>query len=591
MRRNNRGGKPFLIFPKNTYKQSALKGFKIGFLVLIIYILFSNSGKSQALYLQIQAEDSVENAVIDSLGYQKKHANLKSLLGEIDSVFQRVQRIGFIDARVFKPQKENDSLYKSIFSLGKHYLYIYIRTESLPLTEKVQKQLGLTVENKQLKIPIEKVESFLDFLNQEVSSRGRPFGFVRLVNLRKDENASIWADLEIDFSQKRQIDKIVIKGYEKFPRGFLKHFVGIKKGQEFNKKLLDKKVERLGNIRFASSLRSPEVQFTTDSTAVYLYLEKRKSNSFDGFLGFSNEEGNNRLKITGHVDVVLLNNLNFGESLHLEYKSDGDEQTRFRADVDLPFLFQTPFGLQLGLDIFKKDSTFTTVEQRGRLNYRFNDKFTAFVGYRHSESNNLLGEDQQVVGSTIEDYSARFASVGGQYLVYNPYNDLFPVKTRLNLELGHGNRERFLEKTNQWLFVSDLSHIFDLNQRNSFFLRNLSSVLSSNDYLTNELFRFGGINSLRGFEENSIAASLLSSTQTEYRFMLAGNLYVHSIVDYAYFENEVLNLRENLYGVGFGIGLETGAGLLKVNFANGKSDGQDFEFVNTKIHLSLTTVF
>lgn len=573
------------------YQKSTSKGLKRYFFVLIIYILFSNIGNGQELYLQIQAEDSVKNAVIDSLSYQQKHANLKTLLREIDTVFYRVQKIGFLDARVFKPQKENDSLYKSIFVLGKQYQYIYIQFDSLPLTEKVQKQLGISAENKFLKVPIEKVEGFLDFINKEVSNRGRPFSFVQLQNLRKGEKASVWADLEISSSKKRYIDKIVIKGYEKFPQGFLKHFVGIKKGQEFNKKVLDKKVERLENIRFASSLRSPEVQFTKDSTAVYLYLDKRKSNSFDGFLGFSNEEENSRLKITGHVDVVLLNNLNFGESLQLEYKSDGNEQTRFRADVDLPFLFQTPFGLQLGLDIFKKDSTFTTVEQRARLKYQFNEKFNAFVGYRHSESNNLLEESEQIVGSLIEDFTAQFTSLGGQYLIYNSYDDLFPVKTSLNLELGYGNRERFREKTTQWWIVSDLSHIFELNRRNAIFVRNLSSVLSSDNYLTNELFRFGGINSLRGFEENSIAASLFSSTQTEYRFLLAGNLYVHSIIDYAYFENDAFGFRENLYGVGFGLGLQTGAGLLKVNFANGKADGQDFEFVNTKIHLSLTTTF
>jgi outer membrane protein assembly factor BamA len=451
--------------------------------------------------------------------------------------------------------------------------------------------LGLVSENNRLKIPLAETESFLDFLNREISNQGRPFSFVQLENIRKGEDGILLADLKIHSSKKRQIDKIVIKGYEKFPRGFLKHFVGIKTGQEFNKKLLDEKVERLENIRFASSIKPPQVQFTKDSTAVYLYLEKRKSNSFDGFLGFSNDEEDSKLQVTGHVDVVLLNNLNFGESLHLEYKSDGDEQTQFRAEVDLPFLFQTPFGLNLGLDIFKKDSTFTTVDQRARLKYQFNEKLSAFVGYRHSESNNLLDEDEQTVGGVIEDFSANFTSIGGQYLVYNTYNDLFPIKTSLNLELGYGTRERFQEETTQWLAVLDFSQIFELNRRNTIYVRNLSSFLSSDNYLTNELFRFGGINSLRGFEENSIAASLFSSTQSEYRFLLASNLYIHSIVDYAYFENEVLGLRENLYGVGFGIGLQTDAGLLKVNFANGKTDGQDFEFANTKIHLSLTTLF
>src|SRR5699024_8209006 len=101
------------------------------------------------------------------------------------------------------------------------------------------------------------------------------------------------------------IDEVVIKGYEKFPRSFLKHFIGIKIGRPFNKKRLEEKVERLHNLPFAGSIRSPEVQFTKDSTSIYLYLEKEKSNTFEGFLGFSNDENENNLKLTGDVNVVL----------------------------------------------------------------------------------------------------------------------------------------------------------------------------------------------------------------------------------------------------------------------------------------------
>jgi len=40
-----------------------------------------------------------------------------------------------------------------------------------------------------------------------------------------------------------------------------------------------------------------------------------------------------------------------------------------------------------------------------------------------------------------------------------------------------------------------------------------------------------------------------------------------------------------------GIGLQTKAGIARLNIANGNIENQDFNFSNTKIHLSLSSRF
>jgi outer membrane translocation and assembly module TamA len=123
------------------------------------------------------------------------------------------------------------------------------------------------------------------------------------------------------------------------------------------------------------------------------------------------------------------------------------------------------------------------------------------------------------------------------------------------------------------------------------YLQNTTSLLISDDYVTNELFRFGGINSIRGFAENSIDASLLSVLNTEYRYLINNSTYIHTIIDLGYFENEVIRQKEKLYSFGIGLGVSTKAGLLKFNLANGNIENQAFKFSNSKIHLSLTSQF
>ena len=59
--------------------------------------------------------------------------------------------------------------------------------------------------------------------------------------------------------------------------------------------------------------------------------------------------------------------------------------------------------------------------------------------------------------------------------------------------------------------------IFNLNDKNSVFIRLTGATLNSESYFENELIRFGGINSIRGFEENSLTANLSSVINTEYQ--------------------------------------------------------------------------
>ncbi len=76
----------------------------------------------------------------------------------------------------------------------------------------------------------------------------------------------------------------------------------------------------LNQLNFIRQTRKPEILFTNDSTIVYLYVEKEKKNSFDGFIGFSNDEIENNIQFQGYLDFELVNNFNFGEEIEFSYK-------------------------------------------------------------------------------------------------------------------------------------------------------------------------------------------------------------------------------------------------------------------------------
>ena len=159
------------------------------------------------------------------------------------------------------------------------------------------------------------MEETLKLLNSEFSNQGDPFSTLQLTNIKKQEDDHLFADLIISEKlQKRTIDSIIIKGYEKFPKSFVKRYLKIKSKQPFNLKTIKDKTAELENLVFASQIKEPEVLFTKDSTLLYIYVEKQKSNAFDGFLGFGTNTETNKIEFNGYLEFKLNNNLNYGES-------------------------------------------------------------------------------------------------------------------------------------------------------------------------------------------------------------------------------------------------------------------------------------
>ncbi|MDX1701891.1 MAG: hypothetical protein R3250_14790, partial [Melioribacteraceae bacterium] len=301
----------------------------------------------------------------------------------------------------------------------------------------------------------------------------------------------------------------------------------------------------------------------------------------------SNEE-TSKIEFDGYLNLNLINNLNYGESFSLIYKSDENEQRTFNIAADLPYLFSSPLGINLNLNIFKKDSTFTIVNQSTKLFYTINSKNKVYGGIDRIQSENLI--DQTSSSGSVEDYNSTFYNASFEYM-NRTSNLLFPVQSYLFIEGGIGSRD--VQSTNQEQSAIKFKafNIFKFNDRNSIYLNINGDILFSDTYFINELKRFGGINSIRGFEENSIFASLYSVLNSEYRYALNQNIYVHSIIDAAYYENAINNLEEKLFGFGFGVGITTKSGLLKLNYANGLSENQPFKFSNSKIHISLNAFF
>ena len=554
------------------------------FKLLCVFGIF-NLGTAQELQLKLISNDSIETNIINSIGYPKTFIDFDELQTEVnlfkDQLFQR----GYIEAQIFDIV-QTPPLVTVKLSLGSKYDFIHLYA-SQPVFDLLELDGIKTNDSKPYyALEITALEPLLNSMTELLTTKSYPFASISLKKIAAIDQSTLRANLVVETKKSRQLQSVELKGYEKFPRSFMKHYLGIKPNTPFDLKAIQSKTEALSQLQFTKQIRPAEVLFTQDTTRVYLYLEKIKSNRFDGFLGFGSDENSGAIELNGYLNLNLINNLNFGESFRLNYRSDENDLKTFQTQLTLPYLFKSPIGSELELNIFKKDSTFTTAEQAINLFYQVNPKQKVFLGVRSTQSN-ALGQE---TSSNLGDYKTNAYELKYTYQQRTPQNLLFPLSGFLELRLSRSKRKTINTTTNQLLYLLNASKIFNLNQKNSFYLNLQLQGIDSDTYLLNELIRFGGINSVRGFEENSINTSGLGVLVSEYRYQLSPTLYVHSIIDAGYFETPGQS-DQKLYGFGFGFGLLTDAGLLKFNLANGQVENQNFRFSDSKIHLSLRTTF
>lgn len=544
-------------------------------LLFFVCILTFTEANSQNLHLTIQLTDSSEiKTHYLKIPYTLEHANLKSIHNEIETFKTNLTQEGFFNHTIdsshqhdknytyyINPRKKVDSIViiNNIPSLKKHPKTIHIKP----------KELTSTLNN---------LTKTLDQLNS-------PFSQISLTNIHI-KNRTLSATLKLTEAQKRTLDSITIREYTNFPKNFLKHYTKLKTGIPFSKQQLEEKANLLNNLSFTSLQKPPEVLFSKDSTTLYLYLTKTNSNYFDGYIGFNTDEETNKLKFNGTVNLQLNNNLNYGEEINIYWKNNGEEQSTFNLTGKAPYIFNTPISITTNLSIIRQDSTYANTFLKLSPSYTINSKNSLGLTYQ----NNTSTGTRSVAINNIEDYTTTLYGITYNFTDNQNQHPFLQTKG-FNTTIATGTRTLDNNQTPQTTIELEGFYQFNITQNSKIYTKNTTRSLFSDNYLINEQYLFGGINSIRGFEENSLSGNFYTITNIEFRNMLTKKLYLHSIADFCYYEDTNNSLKNNLFSLGVGIGIINKSSIFKLNYAVGLTNETAEKLNNSKIHLSYSTFF
>lgn len=509
-----------------------------------------------------------------------------------------------IDSQTKKEFIKKDSLAAAKFldSLAENNYYFtkVLNVEKVDKTTKILFDKGENFNEAKVSLPNETAEflkskneiftknldSLKQVINQKYTDEGFAFNRVKTQFLGF-ENEIPKVEISVFKGDKRLINGFVLKGYTKVPKRFVKNLEKEFVGKKYDNENLLKINSRLENHPFVLLERTPQTLFTKDSTEIYLTLQKKKSNNFDGILGFGNND-RQKISFTGSINLNLKNVFNSFESISLYWQRNQQSGQNFDLQTDIPYLFGSNVGANLNMNIYRQDSTFANVKFRPSLYYQLSAKQK--IGARGNFEISSVLDDTYTSG---QDFSKKGVGVFYEFIETSE-EPLFVYKTKIIGEADllssfYQNLDKTFQQTRYFFFAE---RNFHLKGNHYFNIKAESAMLNSGgEVTTNELFRIGGYNSLRGFNEQSLYTDFYAFGGVEYRYLVSNQAFFDVFGQLANVRNSTLKTTSKLYSFGVGFNFILPIGLMTFQVSNGQEFGNPFKFQDTKIHWGIVSKF
>ncbi len=438
-------------------------------------------------------------------------------------------------------------------------------------------------------------------------NRGYPFAIVSLDSIIINEN-QFSASLSVNKNRFLHIDSIIIKGSADVTPVYIYNYIGIAPGDVYKENQIKRISNRFRELPFIREVKTSQVLFTEKETKLYLFLENRKASQFDGVIGLLPDENKSgKYNFTGEVHLKLQNSLKRGEIIELNWKQLPVKSQDLKVHFLYPFLFNTPFGVDGNLAIFKKDTTYIDVTKNLGVQYALtgSNYIKAFVNDKQSDLQSSKGLENI---TTLPSYADITTVSYGATVHYEKLDYRLNPRKGFLLELTGSTGNRRIRKNSdinpiayENINLSSVTYLGEINAEYFFSLggRNVINLGSNTAYIynpnlfTNELYRIGGLKTLRGFDEESIYASIYTIGKIEYRYLLEQNSFLFTFINIAWYENTSNNLHitDTPFGFGTGINFETKIGIMSVSYALGKQFNNPILFKNGKIHFGIVNYF
>ncbi len=572
--------------------------------VVVCVFFATQAGAQNKVGLRIVYKDSV-NKIPYKHSVSKLYSTQAEATAAVQNLLSYYYKQGFLAASI--DSLGGDSTQVVVyFYIGEKYRYLNLHKGNLDsylLSEVGFKEKYFADRT----FKYEEIIKLSEKLMSYCENNGYPFASFRLDSVWIGDNT---VDAAINFTKNNKIivDSLVLKGGCKIARGYIYNYIGIKPGRLYDESAIAKINSRLRELPFANLIKPSEVMFTDHDAKIFLYLDKKKASKFYGILGIlPNNQTTGKILINGELKLSLLNAFGHGEFIDLDWRSISKGTQDLKLNLAYPYLFGTPFGLNYKFTLYKKDTSYLTVDHNIGVQYFFNGQnhVKAFADIYKSNLLSSAGFETITVLPDFADVSANLFGVEVNFEKYdykpNPVrgHQLFfsgagGVKhIKKNSAINEVLYDSIQLKSNQFRLILNANLFVPLFKKTTLLLNTENGYIINNTIFDNELFKLGGLRSLRGFDEESLRASYYNMFLFEMRYLFEKNSFFALFFNGAYYERNTQKafVHDLPYGFGAGVQFDTKIGIFSLYYALGSQFGQTISFKQAKIHFGFTNSF
>ncbi len=437
-------------------------------------------------------------------------------------------------------------------------------------------------------------------------NRGYPFAKIKLSDVRI-EGERLRAEVDYDPGPMIRFSGLKLNTEDVVKVTFLENYLNIHPGNEYKQMIIDRISYSINQLPYLRLQKPPELIFRDQECEVSLQVQAIQANTFDGIIGFlPNENDRGRLLVTGQVELYLHNLFKSGKHLGLEWQKPNLLTQELFVDYSHPVFFGLPFDLSTSFSLFKQDTSFINRELSAGL--RFDQYPLGKFGLDYQlQTSRLLSTPMPGNNEALRqiDFNINYYGVSFQLNTLN--EPFFPTKgMAINSSIQAGSKsllkntgidqalyDSFDQKTLQWRITLDVEKFTPIARYHIIVSRIYGGYLHGKHLFLNDMFRLGGLGTIRGFNEKYFFASRFLSGTLEYRYLFENESQLVAFFDSSWLGYDLPQSSYRDFPVGFGAGfsLSTRAGLLNIFYAMGTADDQPLGFSFSKIHIGYSNKF
>lgn len=416
-----------------------------------------------------------------------------------------------------------------------------------------------------------------------------------------------------------QFDSLITGGNANISYRFLKHYLNIKKGDSYNEKIIGNINAKLSALPYLQVTAPAAVYFYGNKATPFVYVNNKPSNVFNAVVGLApNSAINNKLVVTGEADLILQNIKGSGKLFRFNYRSFLVGSQDLQLQFSWPYFLNTKLGLDYQFKLLKFDTSYLDIANVINLQYLLSGNNYIKLFYQRQQVSLITADTLKLVQTkqlpAFNDVLNQFYGIGIRLASL----DYAPNPTKgyvLEAETAIGFRQIIKNSTINAVNLSSTANesysIYDSLNLNTlqfksgltasiyvplkfnfvWFNQVQSGIVNTPNLFVNDLYRIGGLKTLRGFDEQSIFADKFVTINSELRYLLNKDANMLAFYNMAFVENTPNRLTDKPMGLGLGLNIATTNGNFSLFYAVGKQSNNSFNFNSAKIHFGYTNYF